>query len=76
MQAQQPVIRQSDQQIILQQPAGIVIKMNEPIQQITPVGKFKNVFFSFLFNFIHSILRYFVIGQIATVVRYDKKKYI
>lgn len=41
MQGQQPVIRQSDQQTILQQPAGIIIKMNEPIQQITPVGKFK-----------------------------------
>lgn len=40
MQGQQPVIRQTDQQTILQQPASIVIKMNEPIQQITPVGEF------------------------------------
>lgn len=40
MQGQQPVIRQGDQQI-LQQPASIVIKMTEGIQQITPVGKFR-----------------------------------
>lgn len=45
MQGQQP-IRQADQQI-LQQPASIVIKMTDGIQQITPVGKFridKNLF--------------------------------
>lgn len=40
MQGQQPVIRQGDQQI-LQQSASIVIKMTEGIQQITPVGKFR-----------------------------------
>lgn len=56
MQGQQPVIRQSDQQTILQQPAGIVIKMNEPIQQITPVGKLK--------IFIFSLFR---IGQTDTI---------
>lgn len=39
MQGQQPVIRQADQQIS-QQPAQIVIKMTDGIQQITPVGKF------------------------------------
>lgn len=37
MQGQQPVIRQADSQI-LQQPASIVIKMTDGIQQITPVG--------------------------------------
>lgn len=39
MQGQQPVLRQSDQSPILQQPGNIVIKMNENIQPITTVGK-------------------------------------
>lgn len=39
MQGQQPVLRQTDQSPILQQP-GIVIKMNENIQPITTVGMY------------------------------------
>lgn len=47
MQGQQPVIRQSDQQTILQQPTSIVIKMNESIQPMTTVGMYscKNLLF-------------------------------
>lgn len=39
MQGQQPVLRQTDQQQLLQA-TNIVIKMNEVIQPITPVGKY------------------------------------
>lgn len=40
MQGQQPVLRQPDQQTLLQQTTSLVIKMNEVIQPITPVGEY------------------------------------
>lgn len=46
MQGQQPVLRQSDQQQLLQT-TNFVIKMNEVIQPITPVGECYYKLFSF-----------------------------
>lgn len=54
MQGQQPVLRQSDQQQLLQT-TNFVIKMNEVIQPITPVGECYYKLFSFWRRFFFQI---------------------